>query len=99
MSKIIALKDNQELVLRHLAGMQPEVYWPFSALTYRTKLTRAQVRLACRSLRRKGLAEFRAGLWTEDGEPAGAGYSATTLGRELVGDNAIEDQPDDTVFL
>lgn len=38
---------------------------------------RKAVRRACRSLARKGLARYGRGLWTEDGEMAGAGYAAT----------------------
>lgn len=38
-------------------------------------------RFACRRLRDKGLALFQAGLFTEDGEPAGAGYALTDAGR------------------
>lgn len=41
---------------------------------------RAGVRRACRSLARKGLAEYHKGLWTEDGEPAGAGYCISKVG-------------------
>lgn len=42
------------------------------------------VRRACRSLRRKGLAEYYRGLMTEDGEVAGSGYCITDLGHEVV---------------
>lgn len=44
-----------------------------------TKLTRGEVRRAVRSLARKGLAEYRRGLWSDDG-PAGAGYCCTKEG-------------------
>lgn len=47
------------------------------------QLSRPDVRRACRSLRRKGLAEYWRGLWTEYGDPAGAGYGATAKGREV----------------
>ena len=43
---------------------------------------RARIRRACRSLARKGLAEYMRGLWTEDGEMAGAGYGITKAGVE-----------------
>lgn len=46
------------------------------------KLDRKAIRRACRSLKRKGLAEFCRGLWTEDGEPAGSGYAATKEAHE-----------------
>jgi hypothetical protein len=38
-------------------------------------------RLATRQLKRRGLLSFHRGLFTEDGEPAGAGYALTDLGR------------------
>ena len=34
-------------------------------------------RAVLRQLRDKGLAVYYAGLWSEDGEPRGAGYAAT----------------------
>jgi hypothetical protein len=46
----------------------------FATIEYRTDLERKIVRRACRSLARKGLAEFFKGLCTDDGEFAGAGY-------------------------
>lgn len=38
------------------------------------------VRRACRSLRRKGLAEYVRGLFNEDGMVAGSGYCISTEG-------------------
>lgn len=52
-------------------------YLAFDALCANTGLERKVVRRACRSLARKGLAQFGKGLWTEDGEMAGSGYCAT----------------------
>lgn len=40
----------------------------------------SEVRRSVRSLARKGIAEYRRALWTEDGEPAGSGYGFTPLG-------------------
>lgn len=57
--------------------------YPFAPIAEATGLDTKQVRRACRSLKRKGLAEFHAGLWHEDGGPAGAGYEATSQGRAL----------------
>ena len=37
-------------------------------------------RAICRSLTDRGLASYMRGLWTEDGEPAGAGYHMTWKG-------------------
>lgn len=41
------------------------------------------IRRGCRSLRRKGLAEFYHGLMNEDGEVAGSGYCISSEGNEL----------------
>lgn len=57
-----------------------ELFVPFAPLIERTGLDRAQVRRHCRYFARKGLAEYSKGLWTEDGEPAGAGYGITSAG-------------------
>ena len=54
---------------------------------HRWRLDRKQVRRACRSLARKGLAQFGSGLFTEDGEVAGSGYTATREGVHLVEGN------------
>lgn len=59
-------------------------YFSFRPLTVRTGLDRRTVRRNARYLKRKGLAEFYAGLFTEDGEVAGAGYAITEAGREFL---------------
>jgi hypothetical protein len=56
----------------------------FATVCERTGLDRKQVRRSCRFLKRKGLATFGQGLWTEAGEPAGSGYAATKDGAALV---------------
>lgn len=62
-------------------------FYGFKWIGKRTRLPRNKVRLACRSLKRKGLTKFASGLWTDDGTPGGSGYSATKEGRALI-DNA-----------
>ena len=42
------------------------------------------VRRACRSLRKKGLAEFYRGLMNEDGQVAGSGYCISTEGEDYI---------------
>lgn len=54
--------------------------WPFDSIAEHVGLDRKKVARACRSLRTKGLAECKHGLWTEDGTPAGSGYCATAAG-------------------
>lgn len=54
------------------------------------KLSTGQIRRACRSLKRKGLAEYHRGLFTEDGEVAGSGYCATEKGSNLINPELID---------
>lgn len=61
-----------------------DYFFNFITIMSHVDLTRAQVKRAVRSLARKGLAEFRSGLMTEDGEVAGSGYGATTEGRNFI---------------
>lgn len=91
MAGMVKLTSNERAVLRVLAGISDGYYKPFAPIARTTGLDRNVVRRACRSLKRKGLADFLAGLWTEDGEPAGAGYAATPEGRELIGDDALQE--------
>lgn len=77
------LNENERRVLEALAmGGEDFGCFPFDLLAEDTGLDRKQVRRACRSLARKGLAEYHRGLWTEDGEPAGSGYCASAAGRK-----------------
>lgn len=48
------------------------------------KMELKEVRLAARSLKRKGLAEYQCGLFNDDGKVAGSGYSATHKGALLI---------------
>ena len=57
--------------------------YSFAPIVRRTKLEVKQVRRACRSLAKKGLAVFERVMWNDDG-PAGAGYLATELGAALI---------------
>lgn len=76
------LNPTEKKVLTYLAGSYCEDfgYSGFQGICKRTKLPRNKVRLACRSLKRKGLAAFSSGLWNDDGQPAGSGYSASREG-------------------
>lgn len=51
-------------------------------LSSRTGLPRETLRGIMADLRAEGLATHHKGLWSEDGAPAGAGYSITDPGRE-----------------
>lgn len=74
------LNANEMKVLRFLVRQYSDVGAGFSHFAHIGKgvrLPRAEVRRACRSLKRKGLAEFKNALWYEDGGMYGAGYAAT----------------------
>jgi Mn-dependent DtxR family transcriptional regulator len=60
-------------------------YWAFAGICANLQLERKQVRRACRSLARKGLAEYIRAGWSDEG-PAGAGYGSTRAGRAFRGD-------------
>lgn len=60
-----------------------EFFRGFRSFSAETGLDRSQVRLACRSLARKGLARYQRGLFNDDGECAGSGYGITREGVEL----------------
>lgn len=59
-------------------------YFNFAGICGKTGLDRKTIRRACRSLARKGLAEYGSALWNADGEVGGAGYCATPEGRKAV---------------
>ena len=67
--------------LYELTAPDGEMCMPFLPLMDRTELDRKTVRRNVRALARKGLAEYFRGLWTEDGDPAGAGYCITKAGQ------------------
>ena len=73
------LTENERKVFDFLADSFDSDYpfYAFGSLANETGLDRKQVREACRSLRAKGLAEYRAGLFDDDGKPWGSGYRAT----------------------
>lgn len=71
------MNEAETKVIAWLRDQDPDWSFPFAPIMRETGLDRKTVRLACRSLKRKGLAEFNTGLWHEDGEgPAGSGYRA-----------------------
>lgn len=55
----------------------------FKSIAASCSLPPGLVRRTVRALARKGLAEYRRGLWTDEGTPAGSGYCATDAGRHL----------------
>lgn len=83
--KAFKLNDNEKKVLAFLVAVCGDYGQasPFAPIMECWTLSRPDVRRACRSLRRKRLAEYWRGLWTEHGDPAGAGYGATAKGRAV----------------
>lgn len=64
----------------------PEVGWCRSlrGVEQFTGIPREVCRALIRGLIDDGLAEYHKGLWSEDGEPAGAGYSITPKGARML---------------
>jgi len=87
------VSPTEQKVLASLAArfVEDGCYIAFATIQRETKLERSVVRRACRSLTRKGLAVFGKGLWTEAGEPRGAGYSATKEGVAAVPEASTTD--------
>ena len=82
---MVAVNEKEGKVLEFFSEeLQDDHFSPFAPIASYTRLNRKEVRRACRSLRKKGLAEFMQGLWNEDGEPCGSGYRATREGLEIV---------------
>jgi len=84
----VSITPNERKVLRALCSAWNEYedfcFLSFKPICKRTRLKRDVVRRACRSLKRKGFAQFGRGLWTDDGEVAGSGYACTKAGREAL---------------
>lgn len=57
-----------------------DVAFHFRHFERATGLPRDEVRRRVRALARKGLLQYERGLWTDDGEMAGSGYSITEKG-------------------
>lgn len=87
MKKEITINDKERKVLVVLAeAYQPDEWgaYAFKSLASQTKLEIKDVRRACRSLAKKGLARYERVLWNEDTGPAGAGYRATEEGAAFI---------------
>ena len=77
------INENEKKVLLILASEYDEAFFYFSAIVEETKLELHQVRRACRSLRKKGLAEFSQ-LFDDEGMINGSGYGCSFEGKKLV---------------
>lgn len=71
----------QHVILNALADVsQPGWCVNLRGLQGRTGLPREVLRGLVANLRDRGLASYHKGLWTDDGEPGGAGYAITNAG-------------------
>lgn len=81
------INEKERVVLEVLADSYAPEEWgaySFAPLSKKTSLDVKEVRRACRSLARKGLAQYERVLVDGDGVPAGAGYRATEEGAALI---------------
>ena len=85
------LRPNHMLVLQCL-DEHFELCMTFKGIQNHVALDRAEIRRCCRYLRKRGLAEYHNALWTDDGEPAGAGYCITPKGIEELKRRMANDQ-------
>lgn len=77
------LSDLEAQCLRAWQGMNPDFgYLSFSVIEGRSSLPSHQIRRVTRALARKGLVAYARGLFTDMGEPAGAGYGLTASGQQ-----------------
>jgi len=56
----------------------------FDAICHDLKIDRETVRFMCRHLASLGYVEYRRGLWTGEGTPAGSGYNLTIVGHKYL---------------
>lgn len=85
------VSEREMMALNALAGIDEDHYLNFKSIASRSRLDPKYVRRSVRALARKGLAEYGKGLWSEDGEVAGAGYRATAVGRQVASNPNYED--------
>lgn len=82
------MDKNKLKVLRFLNKAGEVLYgrgfYCFAPICKATGFERQEVRRICRYLARKGFAVYSRGLWTEEGEPAGAGYAITKEGENFL---------------
>ena len=77
------MTENEKKVLYAFVSVYDEDYYMnFKSIANAGEIDYRLVRRTVRAMARKGLTEFGKGLWTEDGEMAGAGYRLTKKGIE-----------------
>ena len=92
LKKEIKINERERKVLKALVFCVEDIGYCiyFRGIAEETRLKRSQVRLACRSLARKGLTRYERGLFDDDGMVAGSGYCATEEGAEFIESNILK---------
>ena len=89
------------LILQYMEEMRPggwkrhEYAFQLRCFVHEPEITKDMARAVCRSLADRGYAFYMRGLFTEDGEVAGAGYGITEKGAaylETLFEAATEDK-------
>ena len=57
----------------------------FDGIATLSGVPRQKIRRAVRALARKGYTQYHRAMWSDDGEPRGAGYGLTEKGWALIG--------------
>lgn len=88
-------------ILREMCeGYQPfgdtETYYGLSAFAH-SGVTKDMARGILRAMTDRGLCQYKAGLFSEDGEPRGAGYAATEAGLDMY--QKLSRRPDSATAL
>lgn len=76
-----AVAELETLFLEHMEPLEPETCVTAARVGLALGITDQLVKALAAGLRRKGLIAYQRGLWTDDGLPAGAGWSLTDAGR------------------
>ena len=78
----LALSANEVRILRALNELPDDYgFCSFKSIAAQSGVASCDIRRVTRLLKRKGFTEFASGLWNDDGEPRGSGYSITAAGR------------------
>ncbi len=81
-----AIRNIEVRVLKALddSGWSDPTYWTIAQVAEASDIPWEYCRVALRSLTNQGLAQYSRGLFNEDGEVWGSGYSITRLGIEAL---------------
>lgn len=80
----ISLNDGEYKCLEVMTDFADGSFWYFRGIANHVDMNEKEVRRKVRSLSRKGLTEYKQGLFNEDGQVAGSGYRVTEAGRKFI---------------